>query len=90
MRNDKRRKHTARQQVKSKRCLDVIRADGNDDSVACVVSARTSSTNVYIGRQDVHQFTLPLIAPLGPEDNGYCPILENGGLNNMIRWTNHS
>lgn len=63
--------------MKSKSSLDLFGAHENDNSMTCVVSTCASSADVCIGGKDVHQFTLSLVAPLGPEDNGYYPVLEN-------------
>ena len=51
--------------------LDTFGADWHDDGVAGIVPASESCADVDIGRQDVHELSLALIAPLRPEDDGH-------------------
>jgi len=49
--------------------LDMIRAHWHNDRMTSVVSSSTASTNVSLCGEDVYEFALSLIAPLGAEDN---------------------
>lgn len=64
---------TAWEQVKSKGGRDLVRTGGNDDGMTSVVTARTTCTDIDLCRENIDEFTLAFIAPLGAEHDGHCP-----------------
>ena len=52
------------------RGLDTIGAHGYNDGMTGVISTSTASTNIGLCSQDIDEFALALIAPLGAEDDG--------------------
>lgn len=58
---------TTRQRVKGIRRLLLSRFVANDDGMTGIVSAGATSTDIGLGGQDVGQFALALVTPLGSE-----------------------
>lgn len=46
----------------------------------------SASNDVILLRQNVHQFALSLVAPLGPKDNGYLGVKFLGGCPRRDKW----
>lgn len=45
---------------------------GDNDSMAGVVAACTARTDVGVRSKDVDELALPLVSPLGSEDDSHC------------------
>ena len=62
--------------MERERLLDIVWPDGGDDRMSCIVPSRAPCTHVGLSSKHVDEFSFPLVAPLGAEDNGHCETLS--------------
>lgn len=58
--------------MERKRRLFLLRPNRYNDRMSGIVTTRTASTDVIFGGEDVDELALPLVAPLGAEDDSHC------------------